>query len=293
MKQVIILKGLPASGKTTWAKEQVKNNPGKYKRVNKDSLRAMLDESRWSKDNEKMVLEIRDAIIVSAIKHGKHVIVDDTNLAPKHEADIRLLVKGMGVQVVEKFFDVPVDECIARDAGRNDSVGEKVIRDMYTRYLLPKGYVSIKETAPVYDPSLPNAIIVDIDGTVALKGARSPFEWEKVGEDSLNTPIAQLVNCIQDEPTNTEVIFVSGRDEVCRVQTVEWLIKHFLYRPNMQVFMRPLGNTEKDSIIKKRIYDEHIKGKYNVLFVLDDRNQTVEMWRAQGLTCLQVASGDF
>ena len=57
--------------------------------------------------------------------------------------------------------------------------------------------------------------------------------------------------------------------------------------------MRPEGNNEKDSIIKKRIYEDHIKGKFNVEFVLDDRNQVVEMWRELGLTCLQVAEGDF
>jgi len=58
--------------------------------------------------------------------------------------------------------------------------------------------------------------------------------------------------------------------------------------------MRPEGNNEKDSIIKKRLYDQHIMGKYDIEFVLDDRDQVVEMWRNQiGLTCLQVAYGNF
>ena len=46
--------------------------------------------------------------------------------------------------------------------------------------------------------------------------------------------------------------------------------------------------------IKKEIVDEHIKGKYFVKFVLDDRDQVVDMWRKEmGYACLQVNYGDF
>jgi hypothetical protein len=57
--------------------------------------------------------------------------------------------------------------------------------------------------------------------------------------------------------------------------------------------MRKEGDVRKDAIVKGEIYEKNINGKYNVLFVLDDRNQMVEMWRGLGLTCLQVADGDF
>ncbi|MFN5657022.1 MAG: AAA family ATPase, partial [Pseudanabaena sp.] len=50
--------GLPASGKSTWAKEKVNKSPNIIKRVNKDELRAMLDNSYFSKGNEKFVLDI-------------------------------------------------------------------------------------------------------------------------------------------------------------------------------------------------------------------------------------------
>ncbi len=89
MKKVIILKGLPASGKSTWAKQRLAAEPGAYKRINKDELRAMLDDSHWSKGNERFVLRLRDHLIVAALEDGKHVIVDDTNLHPKHEQQIR------------------------------------------------------------------------------------------------------------------------------------------------------------------------------------------------------------
>jgi hypothetical protein len=61
-----------------------------------------------------------------------------------------------------------------------------------------------------------------------------------------------------------------------------------------EIFMRPEGNNEKDSVIKKRLFEQHIRGKYYVDFVLDDRDQVVKMWRHElGLPCLQVAEGNF
>lgn len=137
MKKVIITRGLPSSGKSTWSKELIAKNPSQYKRINKDDLRSMLDGGKWSRDNEKMVLQVRDQLILLALEGGKHVIVDDTNLAPKHEVHIRELVKGKAEVVIQDFTDVPLEECIRRDSARPVSVGEKVIRDMWRQFLAP------------------------------------------------------------------------------------------------------------------------------------------------------------
>lgn len=96
MKTIIMTKGLPGSGKTTWARERMADTPHAFKRVNKDPLRDMLDDGRWSHDNEKFVLEVRDKIIAAALsrgENGKSVIVDDTNLVPKHEERLRQLAR--------------------------------------------------------------------------------------------------------------------------------------------------------------------------------------------------------
>jgi hypothetical protein len=61
----------------------------------------------------------------------------------------------------------------------------------------------------------------------------------------------------------------------------------------MALFMRKSGDYRKDSVVKKEIYERHIKEDFNVEFVLDDRDQVVKMWREQGLVCLQVAEGNF
>jgi hypothetical protein len=60
-----------------------------------------------------------------------------------------------------------------------------------------------------------------------------------------------------------------------------------------ELFMRKTSDSRKDTIIKKEIFFDNINGLYNVRFVLDDRNSVVANWRSMGLTCLQVAEGDF
>jgi hypothetical protein len=142
---------------------------------------------------------------------------------------------------------------------------------------------------PLTKRGLPKAIIVDIDGTLAKMNGRGPFEWSRVGEDKVNDAVQLVVGLAS---YHCDVIIFSGRDSVCRPETIEWLQKHKI--PIDKVFMRPEGNNEKDCIIKRRLYDEHVAGKYDVQFVLDDRNQVVDMWRKDlGLTCFQVDYGDF
>ena len=134
------------------------------------------------------------------------------------------------------------------------------------------------------------AIIVDIDGTLAKMNGRGPFEWSRVGEDKVNRPVRQVVEMFRS--VGYTIIIFSGRDSVCREQTRQWLADNdiaynFLY-------MRPEGNFEKDAIIKRRLFDNHVDGIFDVQLVLDDRDQVVDMWRKDlGLTCFQVDYGNF
>ena len=288
MKKLIILKGLPASGKSTWAKAQVANNPGKYKRINKDMLRAMLDESHWTNGNEKFILDVRDRLVLMALADGKHVIIDDTNLDPKHEEQLRKMVEGQGVEVQVKVFGADVDTCVARDAVRvgPDKVGEKVIRNMHNRYLKPPD-----PPPPVFNPALPRAIIIDIDGTLALHNGRGPHDTSLYHTDTLNKPVANIVQLYEQLEEDVWVLVVTGRDATFRQVTSDWLSKNQIFYN--QLLMRPEGDKRRDDLVKRELYDQHIKDKYNVLFVLDDRDRVVAMWRSLGLTCLQVALGDF
>jgi predicted kinase len=280
MPKIILTKGLPGSGKTTWAKEYQRENPNTVL-VNKDDLRGMLHQNVFSKGRESFVLEIRNAIIIRTLEEVHDIIVHDTNLAPKHQAQMEEIAKlpqfkGKVEIEIKDFTDVPLEVCIKQDLKRYSSVGSKVIKDMYKQFLAPK--------PPVieYDSKLPDAIICDLDGTLALFGNKNPYERD-FENDTLNDAVADLLyridRCNFDGIGNfTRIIFVSGRKEDFRGVTRKWLDdKGFNIYP---LFMRGFNDSRKDFIVKQEIYETEIKDKYNVKFVLDDRNQVVELWRS-------------
>lgn len=276
--KLLMLKGLPASGKTTYARELSDDG---WVRVNKDDLRAMLHNSKWSKNNEQQVLQLRDAIIENSFEAGKSVVVDDTNLASKHTDKLKQLAKDFGATFETKFFDTPIDECIKRDLGRLNSVGEKVIRQMHKQFLAVPEFYHPPEDKP-------SAIICDIDGTLAHMRNRGPYEWDKVLEDTLDDAVKELLDVCE---LAYQIILVSGRDGVCRSKTEEWLSYYNVKYDRL--LMRVEGDNRKDSIVKRELFDKYIRQEYQVQFVLDDRNQMVETWRGMGLKCFQVADGDF
>lgn len=139
----------------------------------------------------------------------------------------------------------------------------------------------------------PHAIICDLDGTLALLGKRSPFDASTAEEDILNHPIAHILKVYAHQTiTDVKLILLTGREERYRTQTENWLKKHDITHYK-NLYMRKNNDRRKDFIIKKEIYEKYIKNSYEILFVLEDRDQVVRMWRDEGLTCLQVAYGDF
>lgn len=136
-------------------------------------------------------------------------------------------------------------------------------------------------------------VIVDIDGTVALReGAdpRSPYDWHRVHEDAPNAAVIAVVEALAH--AGHEIVFLSGREDVCRADTLTWLKDHIAV-PEIELHMRRADYRRRDAIVKRELYDEHLAGR-DILCVIDDRDQVVRMWREDlGLTCLQVAYGDF
>lgn len=275
--------GLPGSGKDFWYKQIMeKENPGIYKRINKDDLRTLLDLGKWSNENEKFIIKARDNLIELALQDGWSVICTDTNLAEKHQIALSDLAKKHGVEfMIQDFRNIPLDECIKRDQKRSNYVGEKVIRQMYNQFLKPKPII-VQQVE-----GAKRAIVCDIDGTLALFGDANPYDRD-FDKDVINDSVRYV---LEGNDQFNEIIFVSGRSDKFRKVTEEWLSRYGF--GDYPLFMRKDGDSRKDVIIKSEIYNKHIKDKYNVLFVLDDRDQVVEFWRSQGLTCLQVAEGNF
>jgi predicted kinase len=303
-QKIILTRGLPASGKTSWSREFVKNSNGKAKRVNKDDLREMVDVGVYSKPNEQMILEARDALVNVFLRgEVETIIIDDTNFEQKHfdkMQDIAQAYMNRNAQVYmnkpaefytnttveyKDFLDVSLDVCLERDSLRVKPVGEKVIKDMHQRYILP----TIKEVPAVNKKG--NAIIVDIDGTLAHRCDRQWFDYSKVDQDALDVTVDGIVRAYAK--MDYIILIVSGREgtEECRSKTLQWLDKHKV--PYYDLMMRKEGDFRRDSIVKEEIYNNYIKDKFDVEFVLDDRSQVVVKWREMGLKCLQVAEGNF
>jgi predicted kinase len=294
MTRLLITRGLPASGKTTFA---AKLQP-RVVRVNRDDLRRMLHGQRlFTQWAEGQVTRVQRASVESLLRARVDVIVDDTNLRTKAVKEWAEVAARFGATFeVHDFTDVPLEECLRRDATRPDAdrVGEAAIRRMHERYLagrnlpLPVPYVRTGGAGVVYD--LPPVVLVDIDGTVALMNGRSPYDWSRVGEDNPNEAVIAAVRAMH--AAGHGIVFCSGRDEVSRAETEAWLDLH-VGVPYEALFMRPEGDSRKDAIVKREIFDRQVRDRWRVVGVFDDRQQVVRMWRELGLTVFQVAEGDF
>ena len=280
--KLVMLRGLPASGKTTYAKQLVDKG---WVRVNKDDMRAMLNNGKFSKDNEAFILSLRDEIIIRALVNGKNVVVDDTNLDPKHAIQLKSIAQEFLADYEEMFFNTDIMTCIERNKNRENPVPEKVIYDMYSRYLMPK------QPEPVpYDDSKEECIIVDVDGTLShINNCRNPYDASSAFEDTLDDAVSSIVAMAYQN--GYKVMVLTGREEKYREVTISWLENNGV--PFDELYTRADGDYRKDAVVKEELYEKHIKNRFNVKFVLDDRNQVCDMWREIGLKCLQVQPGDF
>lgn len=290
--KVTFTKGIQASGKTTWAKQFCEQNQN-WVRVNRDTLRHMRGKY-WLPKQEKLISKWEQCLVLGALEDGKSVIIDATNLNPKYYNSLKsvILAEFPDTKIESKFFEVSLEEAIRRDLKRENSVGAEIITKFYNTYIKKEDPKKVREPMK-QDESLPHAIICDLDGTIALMNSRNPHDWERCDEDLPNKPIIYLVEQYLSSEKG-KVIFLSGRDGRAKEKTENWIQKNVAYiLKDIELHMRTLNDNRKDCIIKQELFDAHIKGKYYIDFVLDDRNQVVELWRSMGLTCLQVADGNF
>lgn len=301
---LIITRGLPASGKTTWVRNEVANYADLCARVGRDDFRHMLhgDGLHGIPAMEAQVTAAELATVEALLRKGKIVYVDDTNLRARVVRGWAAMAHRLGVGFhVHDLTHVPVDVCLERNRNRANPIPDSVITGMYERYLAGRALpLPVPTSAPgsAGTPYVPNpgttlAIMVDIDGTLALHGDRNPYDTSRYSEDTLNWAVAQVVYALFD--AGYAVVFCSGRSEDHRNVTQEWLDTHLLrpYRMEGHLHMRPAGDTRRDDIIKLELFDTHIRHNYNVVAVFDDRDRVVQMWRSLGLTVFQVAPGDF
>jgi predicted kinase len=311
MLKVILTVGIPASSKSTWAKAEIAKDPDNWVRINNDDVRQMCNGSVYSADYEKIISETRDFLIRTALKHDKNVISDNLNIGKRNWEIACKIAKDMNkdITVSEKVFYISLEEALARDAKRTGSaqVGEKAIKHWWGKTGKEKfsSYESKVEVfakrdfcldAP-FTPAIQNenadkAIISDLDGTLALfVGKRSPYDATNCDViDKPNLPVVETIKLFNEK--GYKILFCSGREDKHRDATIRFIEKH-LPGIEYELYMRSSNDFRKDSVIKEEIFSNYIKDKYNVLMVLDDRSSVCQFWRGIGLTCFQVAPGDF
>lgn len=312
MKQIILTRGLPASGKSSWAKEYVRDNKG-WVRVNNDDLSSMLFGAVFVKGVGNNISSVRLDMVKKLMSMGKNLIVDNTNLHPDRLTEIEEIVNLYNADSahsekyeikVKSFTDVPVAECIRRNRLRENAVPDKAIYEMYHSYLVP-GIEEAKQNS-----KLPRAIIVDIDGTIARNVSRNIYDHTKYYEDAPITDVLSIIWTL--EAAGNKVIFLTGRDDDGRELTTKWLIdkagfKNYSCVPidqlattdrSFSLLMRPAkGDRSKitDFEYKELMFNELIKDKFYVAAWFEDRIRNIEMARTKlGLTAVfQVGEGNF
>lgn len=298
-RKIIALCGISGSGKSTYAHQLVKENPSKYVLVNRDKIRELLfgytEESiaeYYQRTDlsklEKQVTLYEDTLIHEGLNLGKIVIVDSTNLTKAYLKRYEF----WNVPIEYKYFDVDFTFAVNRDMQRIRQVGRDVIVKQYDKYLALQ-----REGVPTYfepvefiqDKNKPSIWVFDIDNTIAHKGSRSAYDWKAVGEDELDESIANLFRIID---TCDHVIFCSGRDEICRKETEDWLRNKLGNYHIYNLLMRPKGDQRPDWIVKEELWREIAK-EYYIEALVDDRNAVIRRARALGLKVMQVEYGNF
>ena len=297
MTSLTITRGLPASGKSTWA---LGMEMCEYVRVNRDDIRQQVfgldGKGILTPKQENEVTKLEVALVEAALNAGRSVVVDATHLRQKYAVQWADLAEKHGVlfQVVD--FPVDADECVRRNAERSavEQVPEHVIRDLAKRFpihswpkITPSGLYSKEPPITPYvpDESKPAAYIFDVDGTLAqIGGGRNPYDASRAMEDTPNPHVQLMWKHIE---FGGYLMFVlTGRKAAHRQVTIDWLEENQFYCDVL--WTRDNGDNRPDWVVKAELFDTHIAPNYNVLGVFDDRLQVARMWHLKGVPLFRV-----
>ena len=303
MSKLLILVGAPGSGKSTFARYFLRTEDN-WIRVNRDDFRLMqFGDSLMIPFYEERISKMVEASVLTLLKSDTNVIIDATNTSLRTIQDM-IHTYTEYADISFKVFDLPVDELVKRCDKRYEETGKFISKSVVERNVanlkhtlekfdfapIPRKVQVATASYATQDKNLPKAVICDLDGTLSLLNGRDPYNAATCDNDLLNEPVAAALKMAKQQ--GYQVILLSGREDKFREPTVRFLDKHQIGYDLL--LMRTSNDFRKDNIIKRELFEGEIQGKYFVEFLLDDRNQVVDMWRKDlHLPCFQVNYGDF
>lgn len=296
-KKLILCRGIQGSGKTTWARQWVEEDPENRVRINNDDIRNMLGKY-WVTSRENLVSSIKKNMAEEAINRGYDIVVDNMNLNPKEVLFWKDMVKmanmdpdGYKYEIEFKDFFISLEECIRRDAMRSNPIGEKVIRETWKRY---KHFIQTSEVERYVDnlrkyTGKPKCIVIDMDSTMCFNTTKRPWFGDGAAEgminDVPNTGMCDIVRQLQEQYL---VVVATGRDTTQAEVTKEWLAKQGI---NVDEFYFRTNKDYRKGVVVKKEQIEAILEKYDIVAIFDDCEPIVDMYREMGLTVLQPNKG--
>lgn len=306
-KKLILTRGIQGSGKSTWARKWVEEDPEHRIRINNDDIRNMLGVY-WVTSREDVVSHIKKESVNYAMQRGYDIVVDNMNLNPKevkfwedvvnahnNYINSKDIIQPAWVQweyeIEFKDFFIPLEECIRRDAMRPNPIGEKVIRDTWRRY---KHFIQTSEVERYVNnlkryEGKPKCIVIDMDSTVCFNMSKRPWYGEGAAEgminDVPNTGVCDIIRQLQEQYI---VVVATGRDTSQEEVTKQWLARQGINAD--EFYFRTNGDYRKGVEIKKEEITA-ILAKYDIVAIFEDCEPIVQMYRDMGLTVLQPNKG--
>lgn len=281
---MIMMRGLPASGKSTHARQVMKES-GNFVRLNKDDLRKMLHIGKWTPAKEEITKLLEKEMAETLLIEGENVIIDDTNLFGRDELKWSDIAKRHGADFSIVDCNTDVRECLQRDRFRAEPVGANVI----WRMALKSGRYHCRSNK--------GYVLVDIDGTLAdishrlrhVQGDKKNWDafFSEMSEDELREDVVELVRKSKNDLY--ELFLVSGRPNTYREQTLRWLKENGVSDFFSGLIMREEFDKRPDTETKLDILN--LFGAHNIAYVIDDRPSVIRMWKENGVEVLDVGNG--
>lgn len=293
-KQIVVLVGPAASGKTTEAQQYLKEG---FVRISRDDQ---------GKQGHLLLFK-------EALDEGQNIIIDKMDFEKKQREQFLKPARDLGYKtkiiVLHESFETCMNRALARIENeshptvRTQEDASRAINCFFSKYERVEDSEADEVVRKWPEGPKEPAIICDLDGTLCnidhrlhhVRDGKKNWKafFEEMKNDKVNDWCLDIINKFYSD---NRIVFCSGRPDSYREITSNWINENCIFTPgsnSYSLFMRNRSDHRRDDIAKENILDFEILTRYTPKFVIDDRKNVVEMWRKRGLVCLQCAEGNF